>query len=78
MSRLSWRPVGAFALTAVLTGGALAQGTFPTRTVTITVPVGTGGGTDLVARRLAKALSEQWNQPVVVESDSRKVIHVWN
>ncbi len=68
MSRLSWRPFGAFALTAVLTGGALAQGTFPTRTVTITVPVGTGGGTDLVARRLAKALSEQWNQPVVVEN----------
>lgn len=68
MSRLSWRHVCALAFTAVFSGGTFAQGNFPTRPVTITVPVGTGGGTDLVARRLGKALSEQWGQPVVVEN----------
>lgn len=68
MNRLPWLHLGALAFAAVSAGVVSAQSVFPTRTVTITVPVGTGGGTDLVARRLAKALSEQWGQPVVVEN----------
>ncbi len=68
MNRLAWRHLGALALTAILAGGALAESPFPSKAVTMTVPVGTGGGTDLVARRLAKALSDQWGQPVVVEN----------
>lgn len=68
MSRFPWQHLCALALTAIFAGGASAQSNFPTKPVTITVPVGTGGGTDLVARRLGKALSEQWGQPVVVEN----------
>jgi len=68
VSRFPWQHLCALALTAIFTGGASAQSNFPTKPVTITVPVGTGGGTDLVARRLGKALSEQWGQPVVVEN----------
>ena len=45
---------------------ALAQ----TRPVTIVVPVGPGGGTDLLARELAKKLAEVWGQSVVVENKS--------
>jgi tripartite-type tricarboxylate transporter receptor subunit TctC len=47
---------------------ASAQGTFPSRTVTIVVPYAAGGGTDAVARTLAKALSAHWNQSVIVEN----------
>lgn len=68
MNQLHRRHFGALALSAVCATTTLAQSTFPIKTVTITVPVGTGGGTDLVARRLAKALSEQWGQSVVVEN----------
>ncbi|MGE4239122.1 Bug family tripartite tricarboxylate transporter substrate binding protein [Ramlibacter sp.] len=58
----------AFALAGLFAGTAFAQANFPTKPVTLVVPVGTGGGTDLVARRLAKALSDKWGQPVVVEN----------
>lgn len=68
MNRLPWRQLGALAVAFLSAGVVSAQSAFPSRTVTITVPVGTGGGTDLVARRIAKALSEQWGQPVVVEN----------
>jgi tripartite-type tricarboxylate transporter receptor subunit TctC len=68
MNTLDRRHFGALALTAVFAGGASGQSNFPSKTVTVTVPVGTGGGTDLVARRVAKALSDQWGQPVVVEN----------
>ena len=68
MYQLPRRLIGALAFTAFLASGSLAQSTFPTKTVTITLPVGTGGGTDLVARRVAKALSDQWGQPVVVDN----------
>jgi len=68
MNKLQRRHFGALALSAVFAHDALAQSTYPTKTVTITLPVGTGGGTDLVARRLAKALSEQWGQSVVVDN----------
>ena len=42
----------------------------PGRPVTIVVPVGPGGGTDLLARELAKKLAEAWGQSVVVENKS--------
>jgi tripartite-type tricarboxylate transporter receptor subunit TctC len=68
MNGFSWRHVSALALAALLAGTTFAQSTFPSKPVTLVVPVGTGGGTDLVARRLGKSLSEQWGQPVVVEN----------
>lgn len=48
--------------------GALAQPAFPTRQVTIVVPFGPGGPTDLTARLVAEKLSARWGQPVVVDN----------
>lgn len=42
------------------------EGKFPTGTVTIVVPYSAGGGTDTVARNLARVWSEEWKKPVVV------------
>ena len=54
----------AFALTTK-PGAALD---WPTRTVTIVVPYGAGGGTDVMARMLAAFLSEKLGRPFVVEN----------
>ena len=47
---------------------ALAQGTYPTRTVTLVVPTAAGGTTDLSARMLAQALAPVIGQSVVVDN----------
>jgi len=59
----------AMAAAMVLAGmsPALAQG-YPDRPVTVFVGVAPGGGSDSIARRLAKVLQEKWGQPVVVEN----------
>jgi tripartite-type tricarboxylate transporter receptor subunit TctC len=41
---------------------------FPDRTVQLVVPVGPGGGTDLLARQTANKLSQLWGQSIVVEN----------
>ncbi|MBM3366908.1 MAG: tripartite tricarboxylate transporter substrate binding protein [Betaproteobacteria bacterium] len=56
------------ALGALLASGALAQGTFPSRQVTMIVGFAPGGGTDTAARIIAKKLSENLGQPVVVDN----------
>ena len=56
----------------------------PDRPVTLTVPYSTGGGTDALARHVAKELAKYWNQSVVVENSpgadglvgTRKVIEM--
>jgi tripartite-type tricarboxylate transporter receptor subunit TctC len=55
------------ALTAVA-AQALAQPTYPARPITMVVGFAPGGGTDTVARVVAKKLSESMGQPVVVEN----------
>ena len=40
----------------------------PSKQVTIIVPYSPGGGTDTVARLLAKALDEKWGQTVIVDN----------
>lgn len=45
-----------------------ASGAFPNRPITILVPYAAGGTTDMMARALARAASEQVGQPVVVEN----------
>jgi len=61
-------------ITALLAGaafaatGALAQSSFPTRTVTLTVGFAPGGGTDTAARIVAQKLSQDIGQSVVVEN----------
>jgi tripartite-type tricarboxylate transporter receptor subunit TctC len=46
---------------------AYAQG-FPSRVVTIVSPYQAGGTSDIISRVLAQALSERWNQKVIVEN----------
>jgi len=48
--------------------GALAQGAFPTKAVTIVVGFEPGGGTDTTARILQKPLGDQLGQQVIVEN----------
>lgn len=41
---------------------------FPSEAFTVTVPFGAGGGTDLVARRIGKAITDKTSQPVIIEN----------
>lgn len=50
-------------------GIAYAQA-FPTRPITIVVPFPAGGSTDVITRRVAKKMSENIGQPVVIENKS--------
>lgn len=63
--------LGAVALCGVLFGQmfgpAMAQG-YPDRPVRIIVPYAVGGGADVFARVIARALEKQWNQGVAVEN----------
>jgi len=60
-----------FAVAIVMAAGALGLGVhaaepYPTRPVTIIIPPGAGGGTDLLFRALAKATEPHLGQPIVV------------
>jgi tripartite-type tricarboxylate transporter receptor subunit TctC len=56
------------AAAAAISGTALAQANFPSRTVTLTVGFAPGGGTDTAARIVARKLTENLGQSVVVEN----------
>ena len=58
---------GSLAILA-LAGAASAQAAWPERPITMVVPFPPGGPTDLVARVLAKQLTDQLGQTVVVEN----------
>src|SRR5260370_38215854 len=47
---------------------AVAQQTWPQRTVKLIVPLGPGSGADIGARLMADRLSKRWGQPVIVEN----------
>jgi tripartite-type tricarboxylate transporter receptor subunit TctC len=55
-------------LAALVAAPVLAQQNFPTRSVTLTVGFAPGGGTDTAARIVAKKLTENIGQSVVVEN----------
>jgi tripartite-type tricarboxylate transporter receptor subunit TctC len=57
----------AFVALVVLAAGAYAQD-YPSRTVRLIVPVGPGGGTDILARHLAQKLGERFKHGVIVEN----------
>lgn len=62
---------GAFLSGAVLCGAASAQDTaaqYPSRQVTLVVPFAPGGGTDILARMIAKRLETSWGKPIVIEN----------
>jgi len=71
MTRISRRgflgtAAGAAALTA--TGARVAHAAYPERGLTIIVPYGPGGGSDISARLLAKDLEPLFGKPVTVEN----------
>ena len=48
--------------------GNHALAAFPDKPVTLVVPFAPGGSNDIVARQLAKQLTAQWGQPVIIEN----------
>src|SRR3954463_3050745 len=69
MTTTTWHWRIAAALTCVTAAGAVAQTTpFPSKPLRLIIPSPAGGGSDYTARPIAQKLSEQWGQPVVLES----------
>jgi tripartite-type tricarboxylate transporter receptor subunit TctC len=54
-------------LSSLMTAPAIAQG-YPERPIRVIVPVGPGGGFDMLGRTVAPGLAERLGQPVVVEN----------
>ena len=52
---------------ATLTSFAYAQN-FPTRPITVVVPIAANGSTDVITRLVIKHMSESLGQPIVVEN----------
>lgn len=66
---ISCRALGAAAiLLATLAASIPASAQYPERNVTLIVPYGAGGGTDITARMLAKDLEAVLGKPVTVEN----------
>src|SRR5437868_7621992 len=55
-------------LSALSTGTALAQSTYPVKPIRFIVPFPAGSGTDIIARLVAIKLSESLKQQVVIDN----------
>src|SRR4051794_179682 len=55
-------------LAAALPRAALAQAGFPSKPVHLIVPFAPGGSADVLSRIVAQNLSQQWGQPVIVDT----------
>lgn len=62
------RSLAAVLLTVAAIAAPLAHAAFPERPLRIVVPFTPGGGTDIVARQLAKGLTDELGQSVIVEN----------
>ena len=60
--------LGLLACLTVLPSAAFAQGNYPTRPVTIIVPLAAGSGPDVAARILAQRLSQRLGKPFIVDN----------
>src|ERR1035437_4033767 len=58
----------ALAIAALLIAGAAAADNYPNKPIRIIVPFPPGGALDIIARSVGKSMSEQMNNPVVVEN----------
>lgn len=63
-------------LCSVLTAPAIADTNYPDRPITLLVGYAPGGGTDIVARLLAKELSSKLGQSIVVENKPGAATHI--
>ena len=68
--RSPFRPLAAAVLAAggLLSAGAFAQATYPTKGITIVVPYPAGGSNDTFARQVAKELGDELKQPVIIDN----------
>ncbi len=55
-------------LSLALTGAALAQEAFPSRSVRLLVPYPAGGAVDIIGRTLGDELGRRWGHTVVIEN----------
>jgi tripartite-type tricarboxylate transporter receptor subunit TctC len=63
----TWALALGFAVWAVASSQAAEQA-YPTRNVTIIMPYAAGGSSDLLARAVAKGLTDMWGRNVIVEN----------
>lgn len=63
-----WMALAAFVAMTLVSASVQAATDWPTRQVTIIVPTGAGGNTDLMARLAAQHLSTKFGHPFVVEN----------
>ncbi|HEX4553505.1 MAG TPA: tripartite tricarboxylate transporter substrate binding protein [Xanthobacteraceae bacterium] len=57
-----------FAVICLAVAPASAQGSYPSKPITMVVPFGAGGALDLIARVLADGLRNELGQPVIVDN----------
>lgn len=57
-----------FAALAFWVGAAMAQGSYPSKPITLVVPYPPGGGADSMARRLAEHASKHLGQPIIIDN----------
>jgi len=63
------RPLGLLvAVTMLLAVPEVCAQTYPSRLIKIVVPFSPGGTSDLLAREVARNISDDWGQPVVIEN----------
>ena len=68
LARHARRGLLAAAAAALLMPGARASDAYPTRPITLVVPFVAGGTTDVMGRAIAKSLSAEFGQPVLVDN----------
>jgi tripartite-type tricarboxylate transporter receptor subunit TctC len=60
--------VAFFSAALMFACAAVQADTYPSKSVRIVVPYGTGGGSDILARQIGAGLQQVWSQSVVVEN----------